>query len=298
MGISAPGFLVLESLFSFVPYLLDTGVQIWNAVEVNEITTNPEFQYPTPLYFEEKIEVMEDCEEGWTFFPHTKMCYKLVTERSSWKDASEATCVNYFQNSSKIQQPKLVSISDDITNTFLVNLDSKLWETSNSCNDTACAYAWTGGYGIGKGNGGYWFDGKPWKYTNFKDGKPSNTSTGNNNYYLAMMCTCGDWSKGQWNNVPASYRLPSLCQYDPVISTKILPERQKREVRNETAIKDNIYSLNFSFKISFEGLVSLLLVQLPGLALGFLGIMKAFINHGCSKQALKDSLRLKIFKYI
>ena len=37
MGKSA-GLLVLEFLFTFVPYLLDTGIQIWNAVEVNNMT--------------------------------------------------------------------------------------------------------------------------------------------------------------------------------------------------------------------------------------------------------------------
>ena len=37
MGMSG-GFLVLEFLFRFLPYLLDTGIQIWNAVEVNNMT--------------------------------------------------------------------------------------------------------------------------------------------------------------------------------------------------------------------------------------------------------------------
>ena len=44
-------------------------------------------------------------------------------------------------------------------------------------------------------------------------------------------------------------------------------------------------------KISLEGLVSLALVQLPAIALGILGILKAFVNNGFSKQAVKDSMR-------
>ena len=66
---------------------------------------------------------------------------------------------------------------------------------------------------------------------------------------------------------------------------------KKRGVKNDSSIDKDIYTFNFSIRISFEGLVSLILVQLPGVALGFLGIMKAFLNHGCSKQALMESLR-------
>ena len=34
-----------------VPYLLDTGVQIWNAIEVNSLTANTEFKYPTNTFY-------------------------------------------------------------------------------------------------------------------------------------------------------------------------------------------------------------------------------------------------------
>ena len=40
-----------------------------------------------------------------------------------------------------------------------------------------------------------------------------------------------------------------------------------------------------------ETVVSLLLVQMPGISLGVFGIMKAIKNHGTSKQAAKDALR-------
>ena len=43
--------------------------------------------------------------------------------------------------------------------------------------------------------------------------------------------------------------------------------------------------------ITAEGLLSLALVQLPGISLGILGIMKAVMNHGMTSQGAKDSLR-------
>ena len=309
MGISTGGFLILDLLFSFVPYLLDTGVQIWNAVEVNELTTNPEFQYPTPLYFEENIEDMEYCEEGWTYFPHTKLCYKFVEETTNWDRAKNCLFDNGTYSGTK--QPVLVSIHDNITNNFVSNLKlpNNVQITVNTstnvqvqviCGHGKHGHAWAGGYGIGQGNEGYWLDGKPWVYTNWGNGKPSNTSNGMHEYYLAMVMdycmiiengNVTQWLKGQWINLPKSLLLPSLCQYDPVNDPEIYLTRKKRGVKNDSSIEGDIYTFNFSIRISFEGLVSPILVQLPGLALGFLGIMKAFLNHGCSKQALIDSLR-------
>ena len=40
-----------------------------------------------------------------------------------------------------------------------------------------------------------------------------------------------------------------------------------------------------------ETVISLVLVQMPGISLGVFGIMKAIKNHGTSKQAAKDALR-------
>ena len=55
---------------------------------------------------------------------------------------------------------------------------------------------------------------------------------------------------------------------------------------NETVVMEDV-----RFVISMEGLLSLALVQLPGISLGILGIMKAVINHGMTSQGAKDSLR-------
>ena len=55
---------------------------------------------------------------------------------------------------------------------------------------------------------------------------------------------------------------------------------------NETVIREDV-----RFVITAEGLLSLALVQLPGISLGILGIMKAVMNHGMTSQGAKDSLR-------
>ena len=62
--------------------------------------------------------------------------------------------------------------------------------------------------------------------------------------------------------------------------------------RSAPLSRDNENRQDISIRITREGLISLGLVQLPGIALGFLGIMKAFMNHGIMMgQAAKDSLR-------
>ena len=57
--------------------------------------------------------------------------------------------------------------------------------------------------------------------------------------------------------------------------------------------RSNLYdgSVSFDIKISYEGAISLGLVQLPGVCLGLLGVFKAFQLHGLSKQTARDSLR-------
>ena len=61
--------------------------------------------------------------------------------------------------------------------------------------------------------------------------------------------------------------------------------------RNITLVNETVVSENVRFVITMEGLLSLALVQLPGICLGVFGIMKAVINHGMSTQAVRDSLR-------
>ena len=329
MGMST-GLLVFEILFTFVPFLLDTGIQIWNAVEVNSLTNNTEFIYPIPLYFNEDIgetftkapstsaattttttstttkssttreplaEI--DCEDGWIFFPHTKLCYKFHTSLVATPGRAVFLCNSTTKNPSG----NLASIHDSITNDFLSTIK----------NDSVPAFI--GGYRDASSNWdwGMWFDQTPWNYTNWGTGQPSNrsgeffllmegsyTKTNGQEWKNGQIVELVDkWKNGQWNDVSnnVARSVPSLCQYDPNftnLSEPIPPisilqpiiSRRKREAKNK-----NIYRFDFSIKVTVEGLISLALVQLPGIVLGFLGILKAFINHGCSKQTIIDSLR-------
>ena len=60
---------------------------------------------------------------------------------------------------------------------------------------------------------------------------------------------------------------------------------------NISLVNETVISEDVRFVITMEGLLSLALVQLPGISLGTLGIMKAVINHGITSQGAKDSLR-------
>ena len=60
---------------------------------------------------------------------------------------------------------------------------------------------------------------------------------------------------------------------------------------NISIVNETVISEDVRFGITMEGLLSLALVQLPGICLGILGIMKAVINHGMTSQGAKDSLR-------
>ena len=60
---------------------------------------------------------------------------------------------------------------------------------------------------------------------------------------------------------------------------------------NISLVNETLVSEDVRFMITMEGLLSLALVQLPGISLGILGIMKAVMNHGMTSQGAKDSLR-------
>ena len=60
---------------------------------------------------------------------------------------------------------------------------------------------------------------------------------------------------------------------------------------NISIVNKTVAQEDVRFVITAEGLLSLALVQLPGISLGILGIMKAVMNHGMTSQGAKDSLR-------
>ena len=92
-----------------------------------------------------------------------------------------------------------------------------------------------------------------------------------------------NWDGIRWNGPPY------LCQYDPLLNSTSI---RSIPIENSTSIQEKFYEFSI-FKITLEGMISLALVQLPGIVLGILGIIKAFTNHGCSKQAVSDAIRNK-----
>ena len=62
----------------------------------------------------------------------------------------------------------------------------------------------------------------------------------------------------------------------------------------ELYLQDELYSQEWeyvTFTITVEGVITLALVQFPGVVLGFLGIIKAFSMYGMSKEAWLKALR-------
>ena len=63
----------------------------------------------------------------------------------------------------------------------------------------------------------------------------------------------------------------------------------------ELNLQDELYLKEWEhviFKLNtVEGVITLALVQLPGVVLGLLGIIKAFSMHGMSKEAWLKALR-------
>ena len=88
----------------------------------------------------------------------------------------------------------------------------------------------------------------------------------------------------------------ALCCREP--DPQFLDSARKK--RSADGNSTNLYEGSFSFdiKISLEGALSLGLVQLPGVCLGLLGVLKAFQLHGLSKQTAKDSLRSSLLFFL
>ena len=63
--------------------------------------------------------------------------------------------------------------------------------------------------------------------------------------------------------------------------------------KNETTYCDGAIFCDEAtcFKITYTLIISMALSQMPAIALGVFGVMRAFMNHGASAKAIMDCLR-------
>ena len=150
------------------------------------------------------------CDEGYIWFHHTSMCYKLTVDELSW-DEADANC--------KHQGGNLASVHDSKTSQFLRSLmPSTIVSTSRlrvyiggSLRDGQ----WT------------WTDGSPW---NFRDWAVGHPTTRPNDNYLQMMSWYPD---GGWSNAPNGFvtldKYGFICQRksgekaEPTIEPEVRP---------------------------------------------------------------------------
>ena len=221
--------LMCDVLFRFLPFFQDTGIQIWNAVEIDRLATS--------------------CEDG--IQGEGQLKNKTLSMRNSW-----ACDIHFLTSGCFVYQPSICCSSPPPSNTT----DQFLQEDSPPPSNTTDRFLQE--------------DSPPLSNTTDQflqeDSPPASNAT---DQFLQENST-----------------LPSnTSQFEFEDSSTSPPNRTRRK----RDINDNIYEQEFGFsiKISTEGLVSLIFVQLPGIGLGLLGILKAFMNHGLSKDAVVDSLR-------
>ena len=139
---------------------------------------------------EEHIEDMEanamECITGWTYFPHTGLCYKHYTAWKLYWDQARTFCQSSGPGGD------LASVPDLATNLFLASLTG--------------SYAWIGATAGGSEGGWRWSDGSPWTFTNWA---PS-PAPGPGSHYGAI-----NWlSPGVWNQGDTARRQQNfICQY-------------------------------------------------------------------------------------
>ena len=139
---------------------------------------------------EEHIDDMEandmECITGWTYFPHTGLCYKHYTSWKLYWDQARTFCQSSGPGGD------LASVPDLATNLFLAALTG--------------SYAWIGATDGGSEGGWRWSDGSPWTFTNWA---PS-PAPGPGSHYGAI-----NWlAPGVWNQGDTARRQQNfICQY-------------------------------------------------------------------------------------
>ena len=127
-------------------------------------------------------ETLGICDDGYIWFHHTSLCYKLTIDDLTWDEAS-TEC--------RHQGGELASVHDNITSHFLKTLMPSPIISSSKL------HVFIGGI---KSDGEWsWSDGTPWDYEDWAVGQPDQVSPHDN--YLQMM----SWYPGvlgNWNDAP------------------------------------------------------------------------------------------------
>ena len=135
-----------------------------------------------------------ECFTGWTFFGHTGLCYKHMSQKTKHADALSSCKHSLGEH---VQTVHLVSIPDKITNDFLTTVTKEK--------------SWTGGYKDDSGTWN-WSDGRMWTgYAKWWTGQPDNWG-GAEQYHGINWLLLGYW----FDCTHATY-LGALCQYEPFI---------------------------------------------------------------------------------
>lgn len=126
------------------------------------------------------------CETGWTYSVHSRMCYKSSETQVKRSDAINA-CKAWKSDA------VLASIPDKKTNDFVLGFVK--WRSWISLEK--------------KDSHWYWADGTKATYLYWGGGGPS----GDGSY--AELCRDTDWTPGVWNDLASSHERGYVCQYSP-----------------------------------------------------------------------------------
>ena len=132
-----------------------------------------------------------ECITGWTYYPHTGLCYRHYTAWKLYWEQARTFCRSSGPGGD------LASVPDLATNRFLAAL--------------APSYAWIGATDGGPEGGWRWSDGSPWTFTNWSPSRVPGPGRGVRRQHYGAI----NWlSPGVWNQGDtARWQQNFICQY-------------------------------------------------------------------------------------
>jgi len=125
-----------------------------------------------------------ECDSGWKYFAHSRMCYKSITTQLTRADAIKAC------KASK-STANLASIQDMTTNAFVQSMVS-----------------WRSWIGLQKVNGAWvWDDGTKTTLTNWVPKQPSGDGS-------SVEMFADKEGPGKWNDLSSNNKRGAVCQYE------------------------------------------------------------------------------------